>query len=63
MGIGNYRNKVRKLGKIGLNQSLIYVDLSCPTLTPEFYFLFFISVTKKQFYGRKNVGGAVSPPK
>jgi hypothetical protein len=65
MVISNFnlrRSQVRKMGKISLNQSLVYTPLS-PTLTQ-----FFICPSsaqqphKKLLLGRKKIGGAFTPP-
>jgi hypothetical protein len=55
--------KLRKVGKIHWNQSLMYVQLPSPTLWPKFflYLLPFYSVDKKKsFWGRKYIGGALA---
>jgi hypothetical protein len=59
MGI---RSQVRKKGKIGLKQSLMYIHPFPPTLTPFFNLTFFCSVTKKKlFLGGRNSGGHLPP--
>jgi len=56
------RCQVRKRGKIGLNQSRIYIHqfLSLP---PQFFYLpLFDSVTRKISYVEKKLRGATFPP-
>jgi hypothetical protein len=63
MGIRGFnlrRSQFRKMGKIGLNQPLIYIH-SFPHSHPIFYLFLFNSVAKKLFLGIKNIGGAFAP--
>jgi hypothetical protein len=51
MDIRNFtlqKSQIRKRGKIGLNQSLIYTNPCNPLLTNFFYFPLFISVAKRK---------------
>jgi hypothetical protein len=52
--------QVRKRGLISLNQSLIYINIFHPNLTP-FLFAPFNSVAKKLFLGRKILDRNLSP--
>ena len=58
----NIRNShIRKRGKTGLNQSLIYMPPFPPLSANYFYFPLFNSVAKKLFLGVKNIGGSHLP--
>ena len=65
-GIRNFNvrgSPVRERRKIGLNQSLIYIN-PCPPLPPQiFYLLLFHSAAKRKlFLGRKDIGGGMGGP-
>ena len=59
------KSEVRKRGKIGLKQSLIYIN-PCSPLSTKFFFYFpslhFSNQKKELLYGRKIFGEAFSPP-
>jgi hypothetical protein len=66
MGIRNFnlrRCQVRKWEKIGLNQSLIYIQPFPHTLNPNFLVApLQLGSQNKLLLGRKNIGGAFAPP-
>jgi hypothetical protein len=54
--------KLQREGKIGLNQSLIYIHPFSPTLTPIFYLPLCNSVAKRKLvFGRKKHWGGMPP--
>lgn len=50
------------MGKIGLNQSSIYIHPFPSSLTQFFYMPLFSSAAKILFLSRTNIGGAFPPP-
>jgi len=66
MGIRNFNARgspVRESRKIGLNQSLIYINPRPPLPLHIFDLLLFHSVVKRKlFLGRKDIGGGGPPP-
>jgi hypothetical protein len=65
MGIAHFNlrmSPVRKSGKFGLNQPLVYIHLS-PPLSPQFFYLplFNTVANRKPFLGRKNIEGTFIP--
>jgi hypothetical protein len=55
----NSRSQVRRRGKLGLNQSLIYTPF--PTLDQIFLFDHFRLISQKKFLGKKKILGPFSP--
>jgi hypothetical protein len=55
------RSLIRKRGKIGLNQPLIYKHTFLLHSQPDFLYLPSSSQLRKKILGRNNIGGAFAP--